>query len=75
MVEVRNRNRGADEVFFMPRSDQIAGFAAISTEPRKICVINIVGEIYMDEIELLEKEFGVMRCGKSNARRWRNNTR
>src|SRR5262245_54303558 len=34
IVAVRNRN-GSDEVFFMPRNDEIAGFAAVSTGPRR----------------------------------------
>ncbi|MGH9939499.1 MAG: DUF4252 domain-containing protein [Blastocatellia bacterium] len=75
IVEVRNRNRGNDEVFFMPRDDEIAGFAAISTEPRKICVINIVGPMDMDEMALLEREFHLTRCGRSNVGRQRRNTR
>lgn len=75
IVEVRNRNGGGDEVFFMPRNDEIAGFAAISTEPRKVCVINIVGPIDMDEMALLEKEFQLTRCGRSENRRQRRNTR
>jgi hypothetical protein len=75
IVEVRNRNGGGDEVFFMPRNDEIAGFAAISTEPRKVCVINIVGPIDMDEMALLEREFHLTRCGRSENRRHRRNIR
>jgi Domain of unknown function (DUF4252) len=74
IVEVRNRN-GSDEVFFMPRNDEMAGFAAISTKPREICVINIVGPMDMDEMALLDREFHLTRCGRSNARRQRRNTR
>lgn len=65
IVEVRNRN-GADEVFFMPRNDEIAGFASISTAPRKVCVINIVGQMDMSEMALLEREFHFTRCDGSN---------
>jgi hypothetical protein len=74
IVEVRSRN-GGDEVFFMPRDGEIAGFAAISTEPRKVCVINIVGPMDMDEMALLDREFHLMRCGRSDAGRQRRNTR
>src|SRR5499426_627569 len=74
IVEVRNRN-GGDEVFFMPRDDEIAGFAAISTEPRKVCVINIVGPMDLDEMALLDREFHLTRCGGSNVRRQRRDTR
>jgi hypothetical protein len=75
IVEVRNRNRGGDEVYFMPLNDEIAGFAAISTEPRKVCVINIVGQMDLEEMTLLEREFHLTRCGKSNVGRQRRNTR
>jgi len=74
IVEVRNRNN-SDEVFFMPRNDEIAGFAAISTEPRKVCVINIVGPIDLDEMTILDREFHFTRCGGSNFGRQRRNTR
>lgn len=74
IVEVRNRN-SSDEVFFMPRDDEVAGFAAISTEPRKVCVINIVGPMGIDEMALLEREFHLTRCGGSNVGRQRRNTR
>lgn len=74
IVEVRNRN-GSDEVFFMPRDDEIAGFAAISTEPRKVCVINVVGPMDLDEMAILEREFHLTRCGGSSVGRRRRNTR
>ncbi len=74
IVEAHKRNGGA-EVFFMPRADEIAGFAAISTEPRKVCVINIVGPMDMGEMALLDREFHLMRCGRSNVERRRRNTR
>jgi hypothetical protein len=74
IVEVRNRNKG-DEVFFIPRDGEIAGFAAISTEPRKICVINIVGQMDLSEMALLDKEFHLMRCDGSNIGRQRRNVR
>jgi hypothetical protein len=70
IVEVRNRN-GGDEVFFMPRDDEVAGFASISTAPRKVCVVNIVGPMDMDEMALLEKEFHLTRCDGSNIGRRR----
>jgi len=74
IVEVRNRN-GGDEVFFMPRDDEIAGFAAISTEPRKVCVINIVGPMDLDEMAQLDREFHLTRCDGSNVGGRRRNTR
>jgi hypothetical protein len=64
IVEVRNRNSGSDEVFFMPHNDEVIGFAAISAEPRKLCVVNIVGPMSVDEMATLEREFHLTRCGR-----------
>jgi hypothetical protein len=74
IVEVRNRNK-SDEVFFMPRNDEIAGFAAVSTGPRKVCVINIVGPMDLDEMALLDREFHLMRCDGSSVGGRRRDTR
>ncbi len=75
IVEVRHRNRGSDEVYFMPRGDESVGFAAISAEPRKICVVNLVGAMSMDELALLEREFRFTRCGRSDGGRNRRDRR
>jgi len=75
IVEVRHRNNGGDEVFFLPQNDQIVGVAAISAEPRKLCVINIVGPLSMDDMALLEKEFQLTRCGRFGGQRQRRSTR
>ncbi len=75
IVEVRNRNRGSDEVFLMPRNDEIAGFAAISAGPRKLCVINIIGPMSMDEMGLLQREFQLSDCSRLDGRRQRRSTR
>jgi uncharacterized protein DUF4252 len=74
IVEVRSRNK-SDEVFFMPRNDEIAGFAAVSTGPRKVCVINIVGPMDLDEMALLDREFHLMRCDGSSVGGRRRDTR
>jgi hypothetical protein len=74
IVEVRSRNK-SDEVFFMPRDDEIAGFAAVSTGPRKVCVINLVGPMDMDEMALLDREFHLTRCDGSNLGGRRRDTR
>jgi hypothetical protein len=75
IVGVRNRNSGSDEVFFMPRDGEVAGFAAISTKPRKVCVINIVGPMDFGDMALLDREFHLTRCGGPNTGRQRRNTR
>jgi uncharacterized protein DUF4252 len=74
IVEARNRNK-SDEVFLMPRNDEIGGFAKVSTGPRKVCVINIVGPMDLNEMALLDREFHLMSCDGSNVGRRRRDTR
>jgi hypothetical protein len=63
IVEVRGRGGDKDEVYIMPRDETILGFASLSTEPRRLCVINIIGPLNLDEMSLLEKQFEFKRCG------------
>ncbi|MCI0337565.1 MAG: DUF4252 domain-containing protein [Acidobacteria bacterium] len=72
IVEVRGRRGEKDEVYLMPQNQEIVGFAAISTEPRKLCVINIVGQIDLVEMNLLDKQFEFKRCGMGLGGRQRN---
>jgi hypothetical protein len=72
IVEVRGRGGDKDEVYLMPRDGTILGFASISTEPRRLCVINIVGPLSFDEMGLLERQFEFKRCGIGDRKSRRN---
>jgi hypothetical protein len=72
MVDVRGRYGNRDEVYLMPQNQEIAGFTSISTRPRQLCVINIVGQIYLEDMNLLDKQFGFKGCGAHHNRRQRN---
>jgi Domain of unknown function (DUF4252) len=63
IVEVRGRNGDKNEFYLMPLNDTIVGYTAIFTEPRKLCVINIVGQINVDEMHLLDNQFELKKCG------------
>lgn len=69
IVEVRERDGSRDEVYLMPRGDVAVGFASISAEPRKLCIINIVGPLQLEEMNLLEKQFEFKRCGIGSKKR------
>lgn len=72
LVQVRERNGESSEVYFVARNDQMEGLAVISAEPRRLCVANIVGQMNLDDLSLLEREFGVTNCGRNQRRsEWR----
>jgi Domain of unknown function (DUF4252) len=72
IVDVRGRYGDRDEVYLMPQNREIAGFTSISTRPRQLCVINIVGQIDLEDMNLLDKQFGFKGCGADYKRRQRN---
>jgi hypothetical protein len=72
IVEVRSRGGDKDEVYLMPRDETVLGFAYISTEPRRLCIINIVGPLSLDEMGLLERQFELKRCGLGDRKQRRN---
>jgi hypothetical protein len=72
IVDVRGRYGNRDEVYLMPQNQEIAGFTSISTGPRQLCVINIVGQMDLADMNLLDKQFGFKGCGADYKRRQRN---
>jgi hypothetical protein len=73
LAYVRERNGETNEVYFMPQGDQLAGAVVLTAEPKRLCVINIVGSLTLDEFGLLDREFGIGKCGGN--RRVRNGER
>jgi hypothetical protein len=72
LVQVRERNGESNEVYFVARNDQMEGLTVISAEPRRLCVANIVGQMNLEDLSLLDREFGVTNCGKTrNRQEWR----
>ncbi|MBI1766540.1 MAG: DUF4252 domain-containing protein [Acidobacteria bacterium] len=75
LVQVRDRNGESNEVYYVTRVQnsewQMEGMAVITAEPRRLCVANIVGQMNLDDLGLLDREFGVSSCGKGKNRRER----
>lgn len=65
---VRDRNGESNEVYFVARNDQMEGLTVISAEPRRLCVANLVGQLNLEDFNLLEREFGFTNCGKNRTR-------
>lgn len=63
IVAVRGRSGETDEVYLLPQGEMLAGFAHISTAPRRLCVINLVGQLSLDDVGLLENNFRLKDCG------------
>jgi Domain of unknown function (DUF4252) len=72
IVDVRGRYGNRDEVYLMPKNQEIVGFTSIAASPRRLCVINIVGQIDIAEMNLLDKQFGFKGCNTDHNRRQRN---
>lgn len=69
VAQVGGRDGSTDEVYLKQGSGELDAYAVISTAPRKICVINVVGPMKLDEIGLLDREFEISNCGKHGNRR------
>jgi len=69
IVQVGDRNGSADEVYLKQGNGEVDAYTVISTAPKNICVINVVGPLKLDEIGLLDREFGISHCGKHGERR------
>jgi hypothetical protein len=69
IVQVRERSGENNEVYIMPRAEVAEGVAVISTDPRRLCVINLVGSLSLDEFNLLDREFKFTKCGEHSGRR------
>lgn len=69
IVQVGGRNGSNDEVYLKQGAARIDAYAVISTTPKKICVINVIGPTNLDEMGLLDREFDFSHCGKRHERR------
>jgi len=68
IVQVGGRNGSDDEVYLKQGSGEVDAYTVISTAPKNICVINVVGPLRLDEINVLDPEFGILNCGKARDR-------
>jgi hypothetical protein len=66
--QVGGRDGSADEVYLKQGGGGVDAYAVISTAPKNICVINVVGPLKLNEINVLDREFGISNCGKRGER-------
>lgn len=60
MVGVKSKKEGENvEVFMTMTGSQIGGIAVISTEPKQLTVVNIVGTIDLEKLVQLSGHFGI----------------
>ena len=69
IVQVSGRNNSYDEIYLKQGKDEVDAYAVVSTAPKNICVINVIGPMRMDDIGLLDREYGISNCGKHGNRR------
>jgi hypothetical protein len=68
VVQVGGRNGSNEEVFLKQGNDDIDAYAVVSSAPQKICVINVIGPLKLDDIGLLDREYGISNCSKRSKR-------
>jgi hypothetical protein len=60
LVEVRSRKSNSDvDVYVSVDRDKVNGLAIISSEPRELTIVNIVGSVDLQKLHQLEGHFGV----------------
>ncbi|MCL4848459.1 MAG: DUF4252 domain-containing protein [Acidobacteria bacterium] len=60
LVDVRSaRDRSQTEVYVWRDQGVSKGLAVVSTEPRRLTIVNIVGTIDIDKLRRLEGQFGI----------------
>jgi len=64
MVTVRSKMRENVDIYLDTRGENIAGLLIISSEPRELTLVNIIGAIDLDKLASLEGEFGIPRLSK-----------
>lgn len=67
-VEVRSRRENVNvEVYVFLNGERVEGLAVVSTEPKELTVINIVGDVDMDKLARLQGQFGIPDLELENA--------
>ncbi|HEX8475246.1 MAG TPA: DUF4252 domain-containing protein [Pyrinomonadaceae bacterium] len=60
IVEIRSRRDGENiEVYLLTNGGRVDGLVVLSSEPKELMVINIVGSIDLDKLAKLRGQFGV----------------
>ena len=59
IVNVSSKKEGNVEVYLMQAGAQISGLALLTSDPKEITVINIVGPVDLEKLSDLEGNFGI----------------
>lgn len=60
LVEVRSRRENVNvEVYVLVNGESIEGLAVLSSDPKELTVINIVGDVDMNKLARLQGQFGI----------------
>jgi hypothetical protein len=60
LVEVRSRRENVNvEVYVLLNGESIEGLAVLSSDPKELAVINIVGDVDMEKLAKLQGQFGI----------------
>ena len=59
IVDVRSRLKENTEIYTQSKGDQIVGLVIITSEPRELTLVNIVGPIDLDRLADLQGQFGI----------------
>ncbi|HLN97380.1 MAG TPA: DUF4252 domain-containing protein [Pyrinomonadaceae bacterium] len=63
IVNVNSKKEGGVEVYLMHTAGQISALAILSTEPKEITIVNIIGPVDLEKLTELEGHFGVPELG------------
>ena len=63
MVNVKSKKEGDVEVYVLMNGDSIGGLTVLSSEVRRLTVVNIVGPVDLDKLAELEGRMGIPELG------------
>jgi hypothetical protein len=70
MASVRSQREGEDvDVFFKMETERIAGLVVIAAQPRQLTVVNIAGQIDLDQLARLGGQLGIPKLDIERARK------
>ncbi len=59
IVNVHSKKEGSAEVYLMQVGNQISGLAVLTSNPKEVTVVNIIGPVDLDKLTQLEGQFGI----------------
>jgi hypothetical protein len=63
LVNVTSKKEGNVEVYVLFNGDTVGGLTILSTEPKELTVVNIVGPVDLEKLAQFEGQFGIPDLG------------